>query len=254
MTNKQTDLRKIWQVPWRYKEGFFIIIAILITGFSLELATNGAGIHLLSAPANIIAALVVLSIILVLHFFFRKHHAIKWLSSIPAAVTSLGLITFLVFLLGFTPQNEETVPDLVRRIGLSHLTESWPFALALMYFQLSLGLVALRRMLPLNKKNIGFALNHFGLWITITTGVFGAGDLQRLNYYLYEGEDFTNVVYDSKGEKYTIPVALKLKDFKIQDYPTKLFLYDATTGQAEIPEGENYFEVIEGKTSFIFDW
>lgn len=253
MTSKNSN-RKIWQGTWKYKEGLFISLAILLVGFSIEMITKGKGVALIESPNNIIAAFAILVLIFVLHLFFKNKQAVKWLSTIPAAVSSLSLVTFLTLLLGFTPQNDETVPNIIRLLGISHLTESWTFALALFFFQLALGLVVLRRALPLNKKNIGFLLNHAGLWITITSGVLGAGDLQRLSYYLEENKDFTNIAYNDKGEKYQIPVALKLNDFRIESYPPKLILYNNITGKALLEEGKSYFEVKEGASSTIFDW
>ena len=66
-TNKKRE-RKIWQEPWRYKEGLFVSMAILLLGFSLEVVTKGSGMQLLSFPNNIFAALFIISLIVVLHF------------------------------------------------------------------------------------------------------------------------------------------------------------------------------------------
>jgi hypothetical protein len=49
------------------------------------------------------------------------------------------------------------------------------------------GLVILRRLNHLTLRNVGFFLNHAGIWLVIASGGLGSSDLMRLQIELYEG-------------------------------------------------------------------
>ncbi len=232
MEKNNVNYRKtrIWHYPWRYREGFLIALALLIIGMALEYFTDGGGIKPLEWPANIIVGIVFINILVIINAFLNKNKFVKWLSSIPAAICSIALFVFLTLLMGFTIQDDQNVSTLVRKLGISHITHSYMFVFSQLFFLLSLGLVTLRRLTPVNRKNIGFFLNHGGLWIAITGAILGSGDLKRLSMELTERNDFTNIAYNYENKPYQLKLALRLIDFEVNYYSPKLAIANHNNG------------------------
>lgn len=251
---KEKDTAKALPKKWGYRQSFLVAGGLLIAGCVAGILTQGKSIPLLHWPYNIIAGIVLLNLLVILHLSAGKTRIIKWLSSVPAAIASLSLLTFLVLLLGFIPQNAPDASELIKYLGFSNITRSWVFALAQLFFLTTLGMVTLRRATPFNRKSIGFLLNHAGLWITVTAATLGAGDLKRLYMNLEEGADYTNVAFDQSGNAYQLKVALKLIDFQMETYPPKLVLFNPQTGNIQQGKGPSFVLTEEHTESHILGW
>ena len=140
--------------------------------------------------------------------------------------------------------------------GLWHITSHWAFVLAQLYFLTTLGLVTLKRMHPLTRKNIGFLFNHAGLWITIASAVMGAGDLKRLSMQITENQPFVNTAYSygKQSVAYQLPFAIKLIDFEIEQYAPKIALMHKPTGKLIYEAGKELPELKTGLTVEMLDW
>lgn len=232
-----------------------VVLELVLLGLIFEVLSGGKGAPVLAWPVNFILGCVLLVLLPVVYFLFRKKHLVKWLSGIPAAISAITFFAFVVLLLGFIPQDNPHAGNMIRLIGLDHVKRSWLMMVSGMYFLVTLGFVALRRMRPMNLKNIGFLLNHAGLWIIIAAGYLGAGDLQRMNITLAEGHDFTNKAVDQKnGKMAEMPFSVRLEDFYIDQYNPKMGLLDKRTGKL-YNEGENAVVSVEaGAVPGILDW
>jgi len=246
--------RPFWQPPWGYREGLSISLGLLITGFALEAATGGTGLKSPSFPYNLVILIALLNVILFLHAFFRDKPVIRWLSSVPASLSAIILLTFLVLLLGLTPQPSIETHVIQKHLGLSHVVRSYPFFLAMLFFFLTLGLVTLRRGFPVKKKSIGFLLNHAGLWITLAAAFGGSGDMQRLTVTLQEGKDYSNNAVNAEGEGIPLSIAFKLLDFSIEEYPPKIFLIQTSSLEIVKQKQVSYLESTQGKKHTFGDW
>lgn len=251
--DKTSHQKKVWEYPWRYTESFLIALGLLITGFGIEIVSKGQGIELIKWPVNLYIGFIFIAIISLSHVYFRKTNFIKWFSSVPAAIGSISLFTILALFIGLVPQGGEESNIILKYLGLTHLTTSWAYALAQIYFLFTLGLVAVKRLTPFNIKNIGFVLNHAGLWITITAASLGSGDLQRLTMKLQENQTQW-LATDDKGKTFEMPVAVKLIDFDIEEYNPKLTIIDNATGQIIHDDGKNILQVEENINAMILDW
>jgi hypothetical protein len=237
-----------------YQQGLILSLLILVIGTVLEWVTGGAGASLPSWPQNIFIGLSFALIIVFIHFYYKDLYVIKWLSRVPASVSSILLFTLLTLILGLTKQNEPDASLFLRNTGLSHIRTSYTFLLSGMFLLTTLGLVIMRRISPLNYKNIGFALNHLGLWIIVLAGSLGAGDLQRLNIYVNEGESVW-YAFDHNQQPRQVPFHLKLLDFDIEFYNPKI-AYIETKGM-KVPEKEidnNFVMMEEGLSTIIEGW
>lgn len=253
--NSQNNSRgkKLFKPPWKYREGAVVAVALLLAGFMIEMITPQSGISIPTFPFNMYAGIAFITTIAFLHFFYRDVHMVRWLSTIPAAISAIGLITLLTILMGVFNQDDPSGSGLPEAIGLTHLKNSWPFLMAQLYMLISLGLVIMRRSIPFKKKNTGFILNHAGLWIVIASASLGTGDLNRLKMDLYEEE---TVWFGHKDhlDIYTMPFALELISFDIEEYPPQLAIVDSHTGYLSDPAQRPLPYIEAGKTVSLMDW
>ena len=253
---QKTPKKRFLQFPWGYKEGFILAGAILLIGIILELVSQGGVKFKLQYPTNIIILLVLINIIFLLHAYAKNNSFIRWLSTVPAAISAISLLVFLVLLMGFIPQEDSKAYGFIKSMGFSHITSSIPFILSQFYLFISLGLVTIRRATPLKGKNIGFLLNHAGLWITLAAAGLGSGDMLRLHMDLSETNAEPTFIAKSNdnSKEYRLRIALKLIDFKMEEYPPKMGIVDNATGELMYKKGDNLVEISKGMHKIIGEW
>jgi hypothetical protein len=255
-SNKSTPKihrKPVWTAPWGYTEGWLIALALLITGLAMQIVAGGLNADTLSWPLNIYVGGGFTLLLVAGWTFFRKNVLVQWLTRVPAAIASIGMITFLVLIMGFTLQEDAQNPVWVQRLGLSNMTSSWPFLFGMLFFMASLGMTTLKRLTPMKGRNIGFFLNHAGLYIAIMAGLLGAADLQRYTMKLYEGEVVWGAT-DRQGGKHDMPLAIELERFNMEEYNPKLTVVESETGRI-IPEaGNEMFEINDNHFGSVLGW
>ncbi|MGD9928495.1 MAG: cytochrome c biogenesis protein ResB [Mangrovibacterium sp.] len=243
--------RNTWQAPWSDREGVIIGGGLVFLGVVWQVFLPSSGFQLPFWPGNLYLGLIFLALLFTLHFLLKSTSVVKWLSSVPAAVTSAALYCGLAILLGIIPQGQSSGSPIVHVLGLNQLTSSWVFALANLYFLTSLGLATLKRLFPFKLKNVGYLLNHAGLWIALTAAALGSSDLQRLSMNCTEGQPEWRA-YDGNGQLVEMPVAIELLDFQIDEYPPKLTLVDNETGRIAVPDKKRaFFSVADSSFQFL---
>ena len=239
---------------WKYFESFTIGLAMLLAGTAIEVLLQGMDVGVVSTPYNIYVAFVFALLLIFLHIFYRESPVIKWLSSVPAALSAISLFAVLVLLLGFIPQSNIHASKILVITGLSHLKTSFPFLFIQVYFLTILGMVTLRRILPLKFKNIGFFLNHFGLWLVLLAGCLGSGDLQHLTISLLKNEQGSNIGVAPDGKMFKLPFILKLIDFNIDEYDPKIAFVDPHTGTIIIGKEKSFPVAKKGLKTKFSEW
>lgn len=243
--------RRTWQTPWGYREGFVIAFGLMIIGFLLQFTLGGKGVELPSFPGNLYIGLSFTIVSTICFYIFRQKPIIKFLTGIAASISTMVVITALVIVMGFFPQDIEGT-GLAHQLGLFNITNSYAFFFLFIYFTSILWLISLKRLIPFKKKNIGFLLNHFGLWLVVFAGSLGASDLQRLSIDLYENNKKLEWrAMDEKGKIVELPIAFKLIDFKLEEYAPKIGLVNNHTGALEHQNSKGLFKVdAEGPFKF----
>ncbi|WP_196896128.1 cytochrome c biogenesis protein ResB [Aureivirga marina] len=239
------EKRMLWENPWGYTESFIIGIGLLLTGFALEMFVGRQSAFELVFPYNLYIFLGFNLILVILYKWFSKNQIVRWLLKVPASITSIVLVTFMVLLMGIFPQINST-NALVNTLGLNHITTHWAFLLIIIFFLTCLGLVTIKRIAQLKWKNFGFVLNHLGLYLALFAGIVGSGDLQRLSLDTYEGSPSIHAL-DMNNQKVELPFAIYLKDFKIEEYNPKLALVDNEKGELVHNNGKNLYLIDSGK-------
>ena len=241
--------RNLWESPWGYVESFIIGLGLLFAGFALEITTPNLSGFSIVFPYNLYILIAFCLVLITANKWLGDFQIVRWLSKVPAAITSICLVTFMVLIMGIIPQTQSEI-TIVNNLGLNHITTNWAFILIIILFLSNLGLVTIKRIIQFNSSNIGFILNHFGLFLALTAGLLGSGDLQRLTITTQENIP-SWIAKDELNNNIELPFAFFLKDFKAEEYAPKLALVDNNTGDLYHNDGKNLY-LIEDNKSYIF--
>ena len=251
--NSMIKNRNIWERPWEYKEGILISMTLLILGFMLEFVTDGRGvIQLLEYPSNLYLGSGIIVFLILISIFGRKWAVTEWLKSIPAAICSIALLLFVSLLLGLTMQYDKSAPEIIRKLGLSHVVSSWPYLLANLFLLIALGLTTIKNLVSFQWRKLGFIISHLGLWIVLFGANFGSVQMQRLQMEISEGGINNTAIDKTTNQVYTMPFAIKLVDFILDEYTPKLALVDNSTGK--LHQGNNIIIVDTTQKQSLEDW
>jgi hypothetical protein len=246
--------KKAAKTTWGYPESFVVAFEIMMLGFVLEIFLKGRGVRSPHLPYNLYMVLALIIILVIVHVKYRYKPLVKWFSSVPCSVSAISIYALLVLLLGFIPQQGENQSRWLQLLGLNHVKNSWPFLLVQLYLLISLGLVVLRKGIPFKLKNLGFLLNHFGLWITLVATGLGSGDLKRITIELFENGDYINVGTQAGQLRYEMPFSMKLLDFNIELYNPKIAVADGSKGEIVQKHGETLPIIHKGFETTLIDW
>ena len=248
--------RPLWQPPWQYKESALLVGGVILAGFALQLTLGHFNFFLLHYPANTgIAA--ALALLLGLSAFARKTAVFRWLSGIPLCVSLIAALLLFSLVMGLTPQAARVDPhahSFFVDLGFTMVTASWPFVLLYALTLISLGLVIVRRLAAFRKKDTAFYCNHLGLWVLLLSAGLGAADMQRFVMHIREGEVEWRV-YSTKNDVLELPVAIRLHDFAMEEYPPKLVIINRETGKAQPEDKPWYFQIdAQHPAGVLGDW
>lgn len=239
------EKRKIWQLPWSYKESLIIVFGIIIVGFSLQTIIGGFNFYLLIYPFNLYLGIIILIFIL-LSLIFQKNAFFKWLTSLHLSTSLLIAITLLSLILGLTKQdngaiNSEDV-NIFYHLGFNQMTSSWAFVFIYFLILLSLGAIIAKRKPSFTKKYTIFLLNHLGLWIILFFAGLGYADTKRYIMYVNVGETEWRV-FDKENRVQELPIAIQLNKFTIEEYIPKLAIVNKKTSEILPKDKPEYFQI-----------
>lgn len=241
MTNTK---RKTWEKPWSYKESAAIIAGLMIIGVMLDIL-SAAIVKMPVYPYNAILGLVFIALIPCVYFSFRKIYAVRWLSEVPPCLGAIVLFSFIALAMAVVPQVSEDQPTMV--LKLNKLQGSWLFTISSIYLLITLGFVVVRRISTFKVADIGFVASHLGMWIVVMAAGLSSSDLKRFQIAVEEGQT-VNMSYDKDYSWHTLPFAIKLNDFRIDEFPAKLALVKSATMEIENKVKNNLPLIEKGKT------
>lgn len=244
-TGKKENIKPAGILNWKYKAGFMISFGLLLSGFAIEYFSGSIKIKT-GWPVNLYCGIIFISLLIFINYYYRGYQIVKWLSGKYAAISIIATFSLLVLLIGFIPQNSIYGDTLLGRLGLTQLTISWPFFIILIYFLVVLGLVILRKLIPLKRKNAGFLLNHTGLWIVVFAAGLGNADLKRLVMETKVNNTVWNA-FDRNSRVHEIPLAVKLIKFDIEAYNPRIAVVDKQTGKVSGTDIKDITTIEKGK-------
>ncbi len=251
----------IWEQPWRYAEGFYVAIGIALSGFLLQIAIGNLQLTAFQYPVNAVVGLIFILAILFSHFFLRKAAVVRWLSSVYATVPAIVVLLGIVIILGIIPQfvSYATKADMPHNLsalfGWYQMTTSWTFIFSSYYSLIILGFTILKRTRrKFTWQDIGFYLNHVGLFLAFMGGMLGSADMNRMRMTVSEGQMEWRA-QDQLQKLVELPIAIQLDTFMIEEYPPKLMLVDLESGKA-LPYNKPvaYLYEGEGKSTQLMDY
>ncbi len=267
MSKKES--KKIFAHPWEYKEGFIVTGILFVLSIIIELTTGDFVFTLPGFPTNWAIILTYTSVIVFLQIYQKDNKIIQWLSSSSSAIVAILYVLFLSTLLGLTPQfnSKEAllqylkVPELsgkwvlLYKLGITNMTDSWLFFSGMLFVLTTLAFVTAKRAIPFKKKNLGFLLNHFGLYLVLIAAVAGTSDKQDFAVVINKGEQNTsNVAFSWTGEKYALPFSFTLNKFSMEEYNPKLVFYNAEHEEITHQNNDTQFEFKENTKGEFGDW
>jgi len=198
------------------KEGFLIGGGLILAGLMLELSVGPVVWEAFAWPVNGIVMAGFLAMIAVMFLLRKKVYAFRFIGTSQAAIPALVYAVVLTIIMGLTRQT-------VNGTWLNNMLTFWPFVLIYVYMAVILGLVVLRRLhsftshpSPLT-SHLSFLLNHFGLFLAMTTATLGNADMQRLKMITVVGEPEWRAL-TQEGAVREMPLAIELKKFIMETY------------------------------------
>lgn len=192
------------------------------------------------APDSIIALGVFVSAIVLGWFFIRRSAWLVGLGGTRLAVATVGLLCVWAVLPGTFPQvvAGESAPIYQRVI------QAPPFVLLLLLLLVNLGLGTLKHIQAGLRGGALFALNHAGIFIVLSAGLFGSGDLHRFDVWVREGR----MSWSGADGRRTVelPFAIQLERFSIDFFTPQATLIDSSTGEILVPRGTELFTLQSG--------
>ena len=246
---ESTDKKK----QWSYKESFFFLGGLVLLGFIIEFISGGAGFSSPPFPYNVTILCELVVLIPLAFFMYSTSPLIRWLSSIPAAIAAIIMLTILVLLIGFIPADSMAPAGIMHRLGFTHLFHSWAYLFASLQLIIILGFTVMKRLTPVSWRNFAFFLNHFGLWIVLVAASLGTGDMKTMMMYCRIGHTTTDA-YNEQMESYRMPFALQLQKFTIEEYNPTLVLVDNKTEKILKNKNNDDFVLGKGKHYNLKNW
>ncbi len=212
-----------------------IIVAIVIAGFALQIATGPFNYSIISFPVNVILLAGLLLLLLV-----KPSGTIGRFGSARVSIYLLAIVTIMCLYMGIVANNG--------------VKASWPFVLIYMLILINIILVIGKRIRQFKWKDYGFYLNHVGLFIFLFSAGLGSADMQRYYMRVYEGKVEWRGENTKTGELKDLPIAISLEDFSMDLYPPKITIIDRTSGES-FPVGRpEMVESFVGSSGVIGEW
>ncbi|MFV0238320.1 MAG: cytochrome c biogenesis protein ResB [Flavobacteriales bacterium] len=228
-----------------YKESFIICIGLLLAGLSIEYVTGGQGVPQIQSPYNGIGLILHIIFGVILTVFFEKSVLTQWLTKVPVSIVSMIGVLCVCVILGIIPQIESG-NEWVNVLRLNKVTTSWYFTFMIFWMLTCLLLAVLKRIRKNILKNVGFILNHLGLYIALVAGIFGSTDIQKVVLKVEEGK-LNWIAHDKITKRQVVlPFAVYLEDFILEEYLPKISVHDNHSGKLITHHGKTIIEAKEG--------
>lgn len=209
---------------WGYKRAFLQCALIFVVGVVLQLTVGDLDNSFLRYPWGLILAINYLYLIIMASVQANKWQWVRRLSDGYSSTVALASMIVMCIIFGFTRQDPATT-GIVGALGFSRMTSSWPFNLLLLNFTTSLGLMAVQDIRHFRQRSFARILSHVAPFVAIVAMMFGSGDKLRvtirtsLDRAVYSG-------IDRQGRSVELPFAVTLREFKMEEYPPKLYMLD----------------------------
>ncbi len=241
----------MWNRPWTYKEGTAVATGIAVTGLLLQLTIGPLQWRTFLWPANMIALLLLVCVLVFLHTLRPSVYVCRFLATPQMAVPVLVAVTIVTVIMVLTRQVSST-SEPADVLGLSKMLQCWPFVLEYVLMSVVIGMTILKQVSTFSTHRIPSLLCHVGLFIFLTCGTLGNADMQRLRMFCEKGKPEWRGL-DEQQNVVELPLAVQLNKFDIKEYAPKLMLVNDSgrTMPIEKPATMTATEKAKGQ---LMDW
>ena len=231
------------------KSSIIISSISIVIGITLNILFPKA-LSIPTFPENMYLGAISIGIMIILNLLSLKSK-FKFLASYELAVSALINTIFLILIIGLVPQNNE-VNSL---LGFNKL-QSTPLAhLSVFIFLYSLSIVIRKRINKnISVKNVGFIMNHVGLFLVVFFIYIGHSDLKKVQLKILKNKGYINKGINKQSQVSTIPFKIELKDFDINEYNPQIAIVENSTKKISIEIENNLSHIDKNFNKEIMGW
>lgn len=201
-----------------------IAAAVTLAGLALDLVFGGRGMPAPAYPDSAASACFFVAITTGVYLSVRKRPIAAVLGGRHLAITTLIVLLIWGALLGYFPQvDTQPAGPIYQRV-----LRAPPFVFALLLLVANLWWGVLHRLGKRLDASALFLVNHLGVAVTLGAGLFGTGDLIRMDVWV--GKNDLVWYGTERGHPRELPFAIHLHEFDVEFYPPELRQIDPTTG------------------------
>lgn len=224
----------------RYKKMIGRCTLLFLAGTALQFLVGRLDPSFLTYPWGLVLALNYLYLLIFLYTQTNKWEWVKGLYGREACVVSLASVLMMTLLFGLIRQDASS-DGLLGKLGFTQMLSSWSFNFLLFHFMSVIGLKSIDDLWHWKRSRISTLLFHAALFVILVAGLFGSGDKVRVKVSVDIGKSVQMGVSPS-GERVSLPFALWLKEFTMDEYPPRLYV-------ASDERFSKHFVVVEEKGS-----
>lgn len=234
-------MKKAWYIPT------LRCVGLAAAGVVLQIAVGDLDNSFLHYPWSAIAAVNYLYLLVLAYAMEDRWQWVRDLRSGHSSVVALASMVAMLLIFGLTRQNG-SAEGIAGVLGFTRMTSSWVFNLLLINFVTSLGLAVIHDWREVRSRKIAPLLSHTAVFVALAAAMFGSGDKLRVRVPLYLDHPTYEAV-DAEGVRRELPFAVTLRDFQMEEYPPKLYLYDVAAESLS----QEFLSVDDG-AGVVGDW
>ena len=214
---------------WKMKEGFAFGAGLILVGLALQFSVGPVHWSDFAFPINAFFLFFYLLALVLVYVLRHRVRLFSFLFSTEAAVPTLIYAAVLTVVMRLTRQVSEH-ERAIDPIGLTQMLSFWPFVLIYLQLATIVGLIALRQIFHFRLREVPSLLSHVGLFLAIVAATLGSADMERVK--LRATMDMPEWRGTHEGGFISLPLAIQLEKFTIDEYPPKLLIINSQTGKS----------------------
>jgi len=214
---------------WKMKEGFAFGAGLILVGLALQFSVGPVHWADFAFPINAFFLFFYLLALVLVYVLRHRVRLFSFLFMTEAAVPTLIYAAVLTVVMGLTRQVSEH-ERAIDPIGLTQMLSFWPFVLIYLQLATIVGLIALRQIFHFRLREVPSLLSHVGLFLAIVAATLGSADMERVK--LRATMDMPEWRGTYERGFISLPLAIQLEKFTIDEYPPKLLIINSQTGKS----------------------
>lgn len=197
----------MWQSPWKLRQGLLVGFGVLLVGTLLQLAVGAVSWTAIAYPRNLFCAIAFFSLVATLYALRARLPFVRFIASLPSALSALFYAILLLAIMGFTAQTPDATT--AETTPFQQMTALWAFVLVFAWIAFIVAFVTLRQLHHFRIQKLPSLLSHLGLLFALGASALGSADLQRLQLHAERGRPEWRAV-NSRDGAIDLPFLLRL--------------------------------------------